>query len=73
MIDGSFPCYRGKYAKRLFSSHLDPRTAVCVFLLWLADRETFITTFRAFIVLCVKREAEIRSPASLAEPPLVKN
>lgn len=32
MIDGSFPCYRGKYAKRLFSAHMKPHTVLRVCL-----------------------------------------
>lgn len=73
MIDGSFPCHRGKYAKRLFSAQIKPHMLLCVFLVQRAYKETFTVEFRAFIDFSVKREAKIRLLASLANQLLFKN
>lgn len=50
MIDGSFPSYRGKYAKRLFSAHINPHMFVRVFVVEFSCVETFCCRVRSFFV-----------------------
>lgn len=72
MIDGSFACYRGKYAKRLFP-RIYRHTRVCMCFYFGRRTGKLLSSNSELLWASVKREAKIRSLASLADLPLLKN
>lgn len=50
MIDGSFCCCRGKYAKRLLSAHIKLHKHFVFFLVRFNRTEAFVVEFNAFLV-----------------------
>lgn len=73
MIDGSFVCYRGKYAKRLFPRIYHHSRLYMSFFTLMSLRRSVFVEMGAFMGPNVKREAKIRSLASLADVLLLKN